>query len=522
MVGVVAAGHPLTAAAGAEILAQGGNAFDGAISATLAAWFTEPVLTSPGGGGFLLARSAQGTACLFDFFAHTPRQRRSEPELDFYPIHANFGDAVQEFHVGLGSVAVPGAIAGLFHVHQRLGRLPMAAIAAPALRYGREGVVVNDFMAYCFELLRPILTATPTAQAIYAPQGHLLKAGETLHLPELADTLATLVERGPGWFYEGELGARLVADCQGQGGQITPVDLAGYRVIERSPLTDPYRGRTLLTNPPPSSGGALIAFTLGLLEAVDWTGVPWGSLGHLRPLVEAMALTNLARRDGYDRHLHDPQVATEFLAPTHLQAYRDALAAALQPSPNYWGSTTHISVLDREGNAASVTTSNGEGSAYVIPGSQIMLNNMLGEADLHPQGFHQWRRDQRISSMMAPVMVLEGEQTRWVLGSGGSNRIRTALVQVLVNLLDFGQDLPQAIAAPRLHWEGGILSLEPGFDPTVVTPDLSATIQTLSPWQQQNMFFGGVHAVALSPEAPPQAMGDPRRGGAIARSSHPT
>ncbi len=518
--GIVAAGHPLTAEAGAEILRQGGNAFDAAIAAVMTAWVTESVLTSAGGGGFLLAHTAAGQNTLFDFFTQTPCTRHLQREPDFYPIHANFGDTVQEFHIGLASVAVPGAVAGLWRVHQQLGRLPMAAIAAPAIHHARTGVIVSPFVAYVFTLLDPILRATPESRALYTHQGQLLAAGDRLTMPDLADTLERLVEKGAAEFYEGEIAQRLVQDCQQQGGYLTLADLQNYRVVERSPLSFPYRHATVLTNPPPSSGGALIGFALKLLEQVDLSRVEPGSADHLRSLVQVMALTNAARRDGYDDHLYDPQAAEIFLSALHCAPYQAALAQALQaPRPgrvNRLGSTTQVSVIDAEGNAASITTSNGEGSSYVIPGTGIMLNNMLGEEDLHPRGFHAWVPHQRISSMMAPTLILRDNRPEWVLGSGGSNRIRTALLQVIVNGLDFGMPLETAITMPRIHWERGVLHAEPGYTGEALeaaqTPDTTDVVQ----WQQPNMYFGGVHAVARDAQGSFHGAGDVRRGGAVA------
>ena len=227
-----------------------------------------------------------------------------------------------------------------------------------------------------------------------------------------------------------------------------------------------------------------------------------------------MALTNTARRDGYDSELYAADIGDRFLATAHRQPYQQALSEVL----NKWGSTTHISVLDGDGNAASVTSSNGEGSAYVIPGTEIMLNNMLGEADLHPQGFHQWHPNQRISSMMAPTLVLTGDRPSLVIGSGGSNRIRTAILQVISNLLDFQQPLTAAVTAPRLHWEGGTLHLEPGYGADAIAQLPPTALGTLCPWQHQNMFFGGVHAVGRDPDGTLLGAGDPRRGGAVAIS----
>ena len=230
-----------------------------------------------------------------------------------------------------------------------------------------------------------------------------------------------------------------------------------------------------------------------------------------------MRFTNMARRDGYDARIQQPGVAAEFLSAGHLGKYRQEVAAAIASlqsnSVNRLGSTTHLSVIDSEGNAASVTTSNGEGSSHVIPGTDIMVNNMLGEEDLNPHGFHQWTPNQRMSSMMAPTMVLQGGRPYLVLGSGGSNRIRTAILQVISNLVDFDMSLAAAVAAPRIHWENDLFHLEPGYDRDA----LGHIIGSAEPvwWQAQNMFFGGVHAVGLDAGGLHGA-GDSRRRGAVA------
>jgi len=509
--GAIAAGHQKTAEAGIEILAQGGNAFDAVVAAALAACVAEYALTSLGGGGFLLAHTHNHHNTLFDFFAQTPQQRLTQ-DANFYPVEVNFGSVIQEFHIGLGSVAVPGVAKGLLHVHQRLGRLPLEAIAAPAIHYARTGVEVTPFQSYCFKILSPILASCPEMGPLLVPNGHPLQPGDTLRIPTLADTLEFLVTEGERGFYEGELAQQMVRDSQAKGGFLTLTDLKQYQVIERSPLVAQYRGNTLLTNPPPSSGGTLIAFSLGLLSQVNLAQFPFGSPEHLTTLAQTMRLTNQARADGYDRQLYAPNVANRFLALEHLHTYTQSMMGAV----NKWGSTTHISVMDGDGNAASLTASNGEGSGYTIPGSGIMLNNMLGEADLHPNGFHQWQEDVRISSMMAPTMVLRGGQPELVLGSGGSNRIRTAILQVICNLLDFGMDVATAVESPRIHWENGVFSLEPGLDIGDSNQGDFPCDQVVSQWDEKNMFFGGVHAVGQSTDGTIQAAGDPRRDGAIA------
>lgn len=517
--GAIAAGHPQTVNAGVEMFRLGGNVFDAVIAAMLASFVAEPALTSIAGGGFLLAHTPDRPPTLFDFFTQTPLHRRPAEDVDFYAVDVNFGTAIQQFHVGMGSIAVPGTIAGIFHVHGKLGRLPFREVVAPAIHLAKTGAEVNAFQAYCFSILRPILTQSAEMRAVVATTGELVKPGDRLIMSHLADTLDYLAQEGVRTFYEGEIAHLLVKDCQDHGGFLTREDLARYQVIERSPLSTSYRGNRLLTNPPPSSGGALIAFSLDLLSSLDLSATAFGCPQHLKQLAQVMRLTNQARKDGYDRRLYDTDILKTFLSDAHVNHYRQQLNA---PSPigilNKWGSTTHISAIDDEGNAASVTASNGEGSAYVIPGTGIMTNNMLGEADLHPSGFHQWQENRRISSMMAPTILLREGRPAIVLGSGGSNRIRTAIVQVISNVLDFQMPIQEAIAAPRIHWESDVFNLEPGLS-AIEMNEVESSFpfdQDVIQWEQQNMFFGGVHAVVCTPDGTLDGAGDSRRGGAMA------
>ncbi len=504
--GAIAAGHSHTAAAGQTIFDQGGNAFDAIAAAILTSFVVEPTLTSAAGGGFCLAHPVERPPVLYDFFTQTPRESKPLADLDFYEMAVNFGDAVQAFHVGLGAMATPGNLAGVWTIQQELGRLPFQDVAQPAIEAARYGVPVSAFQDFCINtVLAPILQAREECRRIYAPQGQLLREGEIFLQQDFANTLEAITHQGIDLLYGGEIGAQFVADCAAGGGYLTMADLTHYQVIRRPPLRFHYRGQTLLTNPPPSSGGALLAFTLQLLAQVDLGAMPWGSTSHLDALIQAMQLTNQARSHGYDAHIHDPDIASQFLGDDHLAPYLEAMANGL----NKWGSTTHVSVIDEWGNAASATTSNGEGSGYVIPNTGIMVNNMLGEADLNPQGFHQWQRDRRLSSMMAPTMILQGGQPVQVLGSGGSNRIRTVLTQVIANVLDFGMSMEEAIARPRLHWEADLLNLEPGLGAGM---DLAPQVLQ---WQAQNMFFGGVHGVERDGQGGFRGGGDRRRGGAF-------
>lgn len=523
MAGVVSAGHEKTAEAGQAILQAGGNAFDAAVAAVFAACVVEPTLTSLGGGGFLLAHSVSGAGenVLFDFFTQTPGNRQRCEKPDFYPIEADFGDSVQEFHIGMGSIAVPGVLAGLLTVHKRLGRLPLKGVVEPAVAVARSGVEVTAFQGYCYELLEPILKGTARSREMFAPEGVLLEVGDRLQMSEFANTLESLAGLGDEGalkvFYEGEIARQIVRDCEEGGGYLSLADLKGYEVVERSPLSIQYRGVQMLTNPPPSAGGALITFCLELLDRFDLSGMAYGSAEHLTLLSQAMRWTNEARREHLDGRLFESGIARRFTAEDLVDKYAGLLAEIMDGRANRWGSTTHLSVIDDEGNAASVTTSNGEGSSYVVPGTQIMLNNMLGEEDLNPLGFNRWPENRRMSSMMAPTMILKEGRPQLALGSGGSNRIRTAILQVISNIVDFGMPLKRAVESPRIHWENGAFHLEPGFSKVAVAGAEAEFLGTdrVVYWRGANMFFGGVHSVGLDAAGRLTGAGDSRRSGAV-------
>jgi gamma-glutamyltranspeptidase/glutathione hydrolase len=292
--------------------------------------------------------------------------------------------------------------------------------------------------------------------------------------------------------YDGELGRQAARDMEGGGGLLTVGDLAAYRVIERRPLQLPYRGTHLLTNPQPSLGGLLLGHLLSLLEARDPRALGHGSTAHLALLAAVMEEGGRWRaRGGLIRdRLGDAEVARG----------RERVRTASS-------GTTHLSLCDAHGNVASMTTSNGEGSGYLVPGTGIMLNNMLGEDDLHPDGFHAGTPGERVASMMSPSLVLRGGRVALVLGSGGSKRIGTALLQVVSSVVDFGMGVQAAVEAPRIHWDGDRLQAEPGLHRAAV-----AALDgrwPVNPWAVRDMYFGGVHAVVPGD----QGAADPRRGG---------
>jgi len=496
---VVAAGHELTAAAAAEILADGGNAFDAAIAGVCMAFVAEAVFASPGGGGFLMARQAGSDAVkLFDFFVETPLKRRVARDVSFFPIHADFGPATQEFHIGLGASATPGAAQGLFAMHGALGRLPMKRLVEPAVRAARAGFPLTTFQAYLFTVIATILKESEGARDIFAPGGKLLEAGDTFRNEGLAETLAWLAEDGARLFIDGDVGQAIVTQSRDLGGHLTAEDLKCYRVELRDPLLWQHGSATVALNPPPAASGALIAFGLGFLEALGETGRAIDALA----LHAAMTATNEARAK------HGEGLATELGGG----ALADEIRAAAKHPAAFHG-TTHISVVDAVGNTAAVSLSNGEGDGFIVGHHGFMLNNMLGEEDLASGGLDAWREGVRLSSMMAPTIIMEADGTVTALGTGGSNRIRTAILQVAVNLLAHGMNLEDAVTAPRLHVErDGTTSFEPGL-----AEEAEAAFRALDEkghaWPAPNLFFGGVHAARRNAKGDVEGAGDPRRQG---------
>jgi gamma-glutamyltranspeptidase / glutathione hydrolase len=454
MRGALAAGHPLTAEAGADVLRAGGTAVDACVAAAAVSWVCESPLTGLGGGGFLVVHEAQDARTrLLDFFVAVP-ERAAAPE-ELVELVVDFGDTQQIFYTGPASVAVPGTALGLWAAHARWGSVPWAELLGQAVRLARDGVVLNEPQAYLHRILDPLLRYSPEGDSLYGP-GRALEVGERFAMPELADTLDQLAAEGPDFLYRGEVAARLAAHVP-----ITLEDLARYEVIEREPVAIPYRGGELRTNPPPASGGRLLA--VGLEALGDAAATPLA-------IARAMEAQEAAR-------------------------YADDA-----------GGTTHISVVDSEGNAASLSCSLGSSSGIVIPGTGIHLNNMLGESHLRAGD----RPGARMRSLMTPSLLLRDGRPRLVIGSAGSTRLHGAILQVVANVAARGLEVGEAVDSPRIHVETGIVHCE---DPAAAD-ELEASGFTVVRWRDRNLFFGGVSAVEIRDGGSLAAAGDPRRGGA--------
>jgi len=511
--GVVAAGHELTAEAGARVLREGGNAVDAAVGAVLTSFAVESPLTGLGAGGFMLVHSGDENV-LLDFFVEVPGMAGVERRGDLVPISVLFDETPQVFNIGAASCGVPGTPAGLAEALRRFGSVPMSELIGPAVGYARDGVAVNAGQAYIFTVLEPILSEFDETARLYAPAGRMLREGEIFRFPDLADALERLASDGPDPFYRGEVAQAIAEWVTERGGTLGADDLAAYEPLAREPVSAGFRGREVLTNPPPSSGGILISLCLELLERLGSAGT--------EHVVAAIGEANRSRGEEFHAGLYDPTYPERFLDPGRL----DSLAAELragggelgdaQRTPGGSGSTTHITAVDAEGRCASVTCSNGTGSGMLPPGTGVHVNNMLGEEDLNPLGFHALPAGRRMTSMMAPTIVLRDGELEAGLGSGGSNRIRSAILQVILRLVADGMPAPDAVEAGRLHFEEGVVQAEPGVDPDALSR-LEARGVPVARWRRRNLFFGGAHIVARDPETGQLAGGgDPRRGGAVA------
>ena len=504
MRGVIAAGHPLTAEAGADVLRAGGNAVDAAAAAVLMSFVAESPLTGPGAGGFMLVHTASGEDHLLDFFVAAPGKGLDVLEpAELTPIEVHFSeDTVQIFNVGPSSCGVYGTVAGLVEALERFGTVSLGDLTAGTAGAAREGVEVTPMQAFIFKVLEPIFRSSPEATAIYAPEGSLLRAGETIQLPELGELLDRLGAEGPGFLYAGDVAAAASEFVQARGGLLSREDLAGYEVLEREPARVRYHGREVLTNPPPSSGGILVADALAILERLER---PADTVA----LAEVIASTNRARDEEFVQGLASEGYLEQFLAADALDSVASEVSSRL-------GSTTHLAVMDADGGCASVTCSNGSCSGVVVPGTGLHLNNMLGEQDLNPLGYHRHEPGARVPSMMAPTVVLRGGRAELGLGSAGSNRIRSAIVQTVLRVVNEGLHAEEAVEAPRLHVEGKVVEAEPSVDEAALV-ELERLGWTVRRWSERNLYFGGVQAVARDPDSGElSGGGDPRRGGVAA------
>ncbi len=510
--GVIAGGSEPTIQAGAELLAAGGNAIDAAVAACFATSVGEPTLTSLAGGGMLIHRdAASGQTTVCDFFADAPRTRlRDLAEPDFYAVDLDFGPTTQRFFIGGASAAVPSVLLGLNAALDRWGTRPLAEVIAPACRMMRQGVPLGPYQGKAAKLLEPILTRTDSGRRVFHLDGRMIRAGDDFRLPQLADTLEAMAALGfDAWHAEVFQPQVLAQFGPARGGLLTAEDFARYAIAFREPLSLRYHDSRVLTPPPPAAGGPMIALMLRLLHTVDLGRFAPLTPEHAKLLACAMATADEARRAG---EISDEAALPRWIDRFHALRQADRLPAV--PPPGGPASTTHVSVIDGDGNAAAVTFSYGEGNGHVIGDTGIMMNNLMGEEDLFPEGFDHAPAGERLPTMMSPTILLGDDGDLTVLGTGGANRIRSAIVQVVSLLHDHHYGTERAVAAPRMHFEAGVLNAEIFELPDRGDALAALGADTLVRFDEPSLFFGGVHMVRRAADGSLSGAGDPRRGGA--------
>ena len=452
----VAAGHPATAAAGAELLVEGGSAADAAVAAALVSCVAETIMTGLLGGGHAVYwDAATGRARNLDCFCAVPGLGAAPRQAELLHLDVPFGAELVHYAVGPASCAVPGVAAGLGELWRAHGRLPWPRLVEPALRLAREGVAMPPAHAACLAMLEPVMTLREGAR-IYAPHGRLLETGDRLDQPGLVAALASLADEGAAGAYTGTIGASLLALSQERGGLLTRADLASYAPRWTEPVETAFAGVRVF-----SRGGL--------------SGVPG-------------ALARLPRLGG--------------LSPAERVL---GLLSVLDGAPGPETHTTNLVAVDAAGNACVLTTSLGLGSGDWLPGLDLHLNSMLGEADLIRGPLEP---GMRMESMMAPTVALDGDGLVLAIGAAGGTRLRTALVGVAAGILDEGLSADEAVERPRAHPVGDVVNAEPGV-PEAALEHLEACGRTVRRWPARHHYFGGVTTVGRA-----GAAGDSRRSGA--------
>jgi gamma-glutamyltranspeptidase/glutathione hydrolase len=507
---IVSSNSELATAIGVEILRRGGNAVDAAVAVAFALAVTYPEAGNIGGGGFMVARFADGSSAALDF-------REVAPLAATRTMYADSASrAERRSLVGHLAVGVPGAVAGLTAALDSLGTLPLRDVMAPAIRLASEGFVVDSALARSLAA-DSALIARFAGKSVFLAGGVPLREGQRLVQPGLARTLQRIAERGPRGFYEGETADLIVAEMRRGGGLITHQDLSGYQPIWRRPLVGTYRGYTLLGMPPSSSGGVTLIETLNILETRERVP-PFGSAGWTHLLAEAF------RRAFIDRNtrLGDPAFVRVPVDTLISKTYARALARTIEParatpSPSRpmagreGTHTTHFSVVDEHGNAVGLTTTINElyGSGVFVDGAGFFLNDEMDDFTSRPGepntfGLIQGAANaiapgKRMLSAMTPTIVLDREgQLLMVVGSRGGPRIITSVAQAILNVLDHGMSLGDAVAAPRIHHQAWPDSLR--FEPNGLAPAVVDSLRAMghavgeAPWGREG-YSGRVHAV---------------------------
>ena len=514
--GMVVSSQRLASEAGAEILREGGNAVDAAVATAYAEAVVNPCCGNLGGGGFLVARLADGRAVFLDFRETAPAKATRDMFL------GPQGKPIPGLSlVGWKAVAVPGSPLGLDAARERWGKLSRAQVMAPAIRLARDGFTLVQGDVDILHARTKALSRDPEAARVFLrPDGTPLQTGDRLVQPDLARTLEALAEQGPRAFYEGPVAQAIGAASQAGGGVLTAADLAAYRVDENAPVECAYRGLTVLSTPPPSSGGVSLCETLGILQGYDLGALGWHSAAGTHLVVEALRHVYLDRNTVLGdpafvqdpvKHLLDPAYTAAIR--TKIPADRAVPSADLAPGtpPHEAAQTTHISAADRDGGTAALTyTLNGLfGAVVMAPGTGVLLNDEMDDFSIKPDtpnmfGLIQGEQNaiepgKRPLSSMAPTIVLYQGKPYLVLGSPGGSRIITIVLQVLLDVADYGMSLADAVDSPRFHHQW--LPDKVIEEPRAFSPDTAGLLRGMGYVIEDQTPWGAAECIEIAPES---------------------
>jgi gamma-glutamyltranspeptidase / glutathione hydrolase len=469
--GMVTSNHPLASLAGTEMLVQGGNAIDAAVATMFALSVVEPMMTSIFGAGFLTIRLADGTLTTIDNYGVVPLAAR---DTMFRPIPGSLDNAVEGGlnETGYLAVSTPGTLLGWATAIERFGRLPLAVVMAPAIRFARNGFRVSPYLHGIIEMSRDALSLFPASAEIFLPGGTIPAVGSIIRRADYANTLERVSSTGPDWLYHGPLGETVAEDMAHNGGILTMADLNQYRVYEREPVRGTYRGYEIVSMAPASSGGTHIIQMLNILEGFDLGGLGFGSAETVHLIAESM---KIAFADRF-RYMADPETTDVPVAwltskeyaverRTQIDQSRAQQYSAVVRPEGEGRSTTHCCAMDDEGNVVSTTQTlnNGFGSKVTVPGTGMLLNNCMTLMDPTPGRTNSIAPGKRILSSMSPTIVLKDGKPFMAIGTPGGARIFGSVMQAIINVIDHGMTLQEAVEAPRLWDRGPTLELETGF-----------------------------------------------------------
>ena len=470
--GMVTSNHPLASLAGTEMLVRGGNAIDAAIATMFALSVVEPMMTTIFGAGFINIRLADGTCTTIDNYAVVPFGAREDM---FEPIPGNLdNDVVGDLNgTGYLAVATGGPLLGWTTAVEKYGRLSLAEVLEPAIRYARSGFRVSPYLREIIRQQRDNLARFPASADVFLPAGDAPAVDTTIVRRDYADTLTAIGEYGPSYLYGGPLGQTIVDDMTANGGLITMNDLRDYRIHEREPVRGVYRGYEIVAMGPASSGGTHIIQMLNILEGYDLGAMGFGSPDTVHVIAEAM---KIAFADRF-RYMADPEttdIPLGWLTSKDYAAVRRSridlgtaqrYTAAVAPEGE-GASTTHCCAMDAEGNVVSTTQTlnGGFGSKVTVPGTGMLLNNCMHLMDPNPGRTNSIAPGKRILSSMSPTLVMKDGKPFMAIGTPGGVRIFGTVMQGIINVIDHGMTLQEAVEAPRLWDRGPVLEIEQGFE----------------------------------------------------------